>query len=319
MTIYLVTGGAGFIGSNIVKALLKQKNTYVRILDNFSTGQYTNIPDFNRENVSRLKIINGNICDLCTATETMQDVDFVLHQAAIPSVAQSVKNPILTNEVNVTGTLNLLQAARLAGVKRFVFASSSAVYGNTVGSIKISSMCPNPASPYAVSKLAGESYCQSFWKLYGLETVVLRYFNVFGPGQNLNSEYSAVIPKFIKATLAGEPLTIYGDGKQTRDFVFVEDVVRVNLRACDLTNWQVIGQTFNIGNGVQKSVLDLVDALQDLTGGVQIEHLPERTGDVKHSFADIGYAQSELGYNPRIDFETGLKKMIEWIKDNDRV
>jgi len=257
MVNYLVTGGAGFIGSNMVEELLKREQK-VRVLDNFCTGKRENILPF----LDKIELIEGDIRDYRVVKEAVERVDFILHQAALPSVPRSIKDPITTNEVNVGGTLNILDAAKNTGVKRVVFASSSSVYGNSETLPKSEDMTPEPISPYAVSKLAGEKYCKAFYEIYGLETVILRYFNVFGPRQDLNSQYSAVIPKFIAAMKKGESPTIYGDGLQSRDFTYVANVVEANLLACeaDDSNAEII----NVACGERFSLLDLVDELNSI-------------------------------------------------------
>ena len=304
MATYLVTGGAGFIGSNIVEELLK-RGQKVRVLDNFSTGKRENILPF----LDRIELIEGDIRDYRVVREAVDGVDFILHQAALPSVPRSVKDPIMTNEVNVGGTLNILDAAKNAGVKRIVYASSSSVYGNSEILPKSEDMSPEPISPYAVSKLAGEKYCKVFSEVYGLETVILRYFNVFGPRQDPNSQYSAVIPKFIAAMKRGERPVIYGDGKQSRDFTYVTNVVEANILACKADN--VSGEVFNVGCGERFTVRKLVDQLNKILGmDIRPDFQKERKGEVKHSLADISKAMKLLGYNPSVDFPNRLRKAI---------
>lgn len=306
MSVFLVTGGAGFIGSNIVGELLEQGET-VRVLDNFSTGRRENVSPF----MDQIELIEGDIRSYHTVREAVQGVDFVLHQAALPSVPRSVEDPITTNEVNVGGTLHILDAAKDARVKRVVYASSSSIYGNSEVLPKREDMAPHPMSPYAVSKLAGENYCRIFFDIYGLETACLRYFNVFGPRQDPASQYSAVIPKFIAAIRKGASPTIYGDGTQSRDFTFVENVVQANLQACLAEG--VSGQVFNVACGERFSLLELVDILNRI---LEVEVTPqfdaERKGDVKHSLADISKARSLLGYEPSFAFEKGLEKTVAW-------
>lgn len=311
MTLYLITGGAGFIGSNLVAELVNQ-NEQVRVLDNFSTGRRDNLMPYRH----RIEVIEGDVRSYHLVREAVDGVDFVLHQAALPSVPRSVRDPITTNEVNVLGTLNLLQAAREAGVKRLVNASSSSIYGDNPDLPKRESMPPRPLSPYAISKLAAEQYCQSFWRLYGFETVALRYFNVFGPRQDPTSQYSAVIPRFIAAIMAGQPLTVHGDGRQSRDFSFIANVVRANLLAC--TAPQAAGQVFNIACGQRFSLLDLVDKLAAIIGQPpQIQHGPARPGDVPHSLADIDQAKAILGYEPVVGFEAGLRQTVAWFQSQE--
>jgi UDP-glucose 4-epimerase len=300
---YLVTGGAGFIGSHIAEALLARGDT-VRILDNFATGL--------RENVAALagaEIVEGDIRSYHIVREAVDGVDFVLHQAALPSVPRSVRDPITTNEVNVVGTLNVLTAARDARVRRLIYASSSSVYGESTGLPKRESVAPDPVSPYSVSKLAGEQYCRAFTGLYRFETVRLRYFNVFGPRQNPFSEYSAVIPKFIALARAGRAPTIYGDGSQTRDFTYIANVVAANLSACERDG--VAGRVFNIATGRGVSLLELLDAIGRILQATPTPRFePRRTGDVLHSYAAIDEAHAGLGYTPSVNLVDGLKATI---------
>lgn len=305
MALYLVTGGAGFIGSNLVEALLK-RGEQVRVLDNFSTGRRENLNPFR----GQFELLEGDICDYQTVQQAVAGVEYVLHQAALPSVPRSIKDPLASNAVIVGGTLNILQAAREAGVKRLVYASSSSVYGDNPALPKQESMTPNPLSPYAVAKLAAEQYCRLFYPLYGFETVALRYFNVFGPRQDPTSQYSAVIPKFITALLHDQPITIHGDGTQSRDFTYIANVVQANLRAC--TAPAAPGQAFNIACGERYSLLQLVDTLAGLTGkSPQIQHVERRAGDVPHSLADISRAKECLGYNPLVTLSIGLQMTID--------
>jgi len=305
MSTYLVTGGAGFIGSHIVEELVRRGET-VRVLDNFATAKRENLLPF----CDAVEIVEGDVRSYHIVREAVQGVDFVLHQAALPSVPRSVRDPITSNEVNVGGTLNLLDAAREAGVKRVVYASSSSVYGDSEVLPKREDMMPAPLSPYAVSKLAGEKYCQVFSRIYGLETVCLRYFNVFGPRQDPTSQYSAVIPKFIAAMKRGEAPTIYGDGRQSRDFTYVENTVAANLLACRAEG--VSGEVFNIACGERFTLLDLVAELNVILG-TQIEPRfdQDRKGDVRHSLADIEKAKRGLGFTVQTDFRTGLRKTVE--------
>jgi nucleoside-diphosphate-sugar epimerase len=305
MAHYLVTGGAGFIGSNIVEALVKQDKT-VRVLDNFSTGKRENITPF----MDKIDLVEGDVRSYHTVRDAVHGVDFILHQAALPSVPRSIKDPITTNEVNVAGTLNILNAAKDAGVRKVVFASSSSIYGDLEGLLKTEDMLPKPLSPYAVSKLAGEKYCQVFTKLYGLATVCLRYFNVFGPRQDPNSQYSAVIPKFIAAMKKGLAPVVYGDGEQSRDFTFVENVVSANLLACETQADQISGEVFNIACGHQITLNMLIQRLNELLKqNIQPRYVDERRGDVKHSLANISKARAGLGYKVKVDFNEGLKKL----------
>lgn len=306
MTHYLVTGGAGFIGGHIVRTLADDGET-VRVLDNLATGTRANVAVV----ADRIDFVEGDIRSYHTVVEAMQGVDYVLHQAALPSVPRSVRDPITSADVNVMGTLNVLYAAREAGVRRVVIASSSSVYGDNPALPKQEEMCPRPLSPYAVSKLSAEQFCQTFWRIYGLETVALRYFNVFGPRQNPDSQYAAVIPKFVVALLAGEPLTVHGDGTQSRDFTYVDNVVQANLRAC--TAEGAPGRAFNVACGERYSLLDLIGELEAISGRTaHVVHTPSRVGDVPHSLADIRAAQEALGYAPDVDFASGLRRTVEW-------
>ena len=308
MSNYLVTGGAGFIGSNIVEALVK-KGEFVRVLDNCATGKLSNLEGI----TNQIEFIQGDIQDLSAVCQAVKDIDYVLHQAALPSVARSVDNPIATNEVNVTGTLNVLVAARDANVKRVVYAGSSSAYGNSQNLPKRENMPANPISPYAIAKHTGEQYCQVFYKLYGLETVILRYFNVFGPRQNSNSQYAAAIPIFINLFLAGKSPTIFGDGEQSRDFTFIENVVLANLLACDAKG--AAGEVFNIACGKRATVNNLVKTIKSLLGtNIEPVYDVERKGDVRHSQADISKAQKILDYQPLVDLETGLENTIKWFQ-----
>jgi len=301
---YLVTGGAGFIGSNIVEELVK-RNESVRVLDNLSTGRRENIEPF----MDGIEFIEGDLRDLDSVRKAVNGVDYVLHQGALPSVPRSIDNPLTTNEVNVNGTLNVLTSARDAGVKRVVYASSSSIYGNSEVLPKREDMPPNPLSPYAISKLAGENYCRIFYRIYGLETVCLRYFNVFGPRQDPTSQYSAVIPKFISAMLNGERPKIYGDGKQSRDFTYVANVVQANLLACQADG--VAGEFFNVACGERYTVLDLVAELNEILGkDVEPVFTEPRKGDVRHSQADISKAQRLLEYGGLVGFKSGLRMLI---------
>ena len=306
MSTYLVTGGSGFIGSNLV-AMLLQKGETVRVLDNFATAQRSNLAPF----ADQIDIVEGDIRSYHLVRDAVQGVDYVLHQAALPSVPRSVRDPITTNEVNVLGTLNLLQAARDAGVKRLVSASSSSVYGDSKVLPKEEGMSSNPLSPYAISKLAAEQYCQSFARLYGFETVCLRYFNVFGPRQDPTSQYSAVIPLFITKILNGETITIHGDGSQSRDFSFIDNVTQANYLASQAPN--VSGETINIACGARHTLIDLVGSIAQLTQKEpDVIYDKARTGDVPHSQADISKARRLLNYEPVVDFKSGLEKTIDW-------
>jgi len=310
MSNVLVTGGAGFIGSNLTEALLKQGHL-VRVLDNFSTGRKKNLT-FDHA-YSSLEIIEADIRDLTVCLEAVKGVEYVFHQAALPSVQRSVEDPLSCNSVNVGGTLNVLLAARDAGVKRLIYASSSSVYGDTPTLPKREDMPPNPVSPYALQKYVGEQYCKLFFRLYGLETISLRYFNIFGPRQDPNSIYSAVIPRFIDALIEGRPPIIFGDGEQSRDFTYIENVIHANLLA--LSAEQLNGEAINIACGRRTSLKQLLNILKDITDSraSPVYHEP-RKGDVKHSLADIHKGKHVLNYEPKIEIETGLKKTVEYFR-----
>lgn len=306
---YLITGGGGFIGSNIAHELVK-RGEGARILDNFSTGRRINLSGIE----SSIELIEGDIRDFWTVREAVEGIDCILHQAALPSVPRSVKNPLTSNSVNIDGTVNLLEAARQAGVKRFVMASSSSVYGDTPQLPKREDMNLDPLSPYAVTKLAGEKYCKVFYELYGLETVALRYFNIFGPRQDPNSEYAAVIPKFINAFLAGRSPIIFGDGEQSRDFTFVANAVEANILASKSND--AVGKYYNIAIGGQYTLNGLIKMLQEIVGtDIQPKYDPPRRGDILHSFADITRAGKDLNFQPKVDFLSGLKKTVEWFTE----
>ncbi|NJN99607.1 MAG: SDR family oxidoreductase [Anaerolineales bacterium] len=308
MAYYLVTGGAGFIGSHLVAELVA-RGERVRVLDNFSTGRQANLEPY----LSRIEVMEGDIRSYHLVRQAAAGMDYVLHQAALPSASRSVRDPLTSNEVNVTGTLNVLQAALEGQVKRLIFASSASVYGDTPALPQHESMAPRPRSPYAISKLAAEQYCQGFWQLYGLETVALRYFSVFGPRQEPVSQYAAVIPKFITALLAEERPVIFGDGSQSRDFTFVGNVVQANLKAC--TAPAAVGGVFNIACGQRTSLLDLVAHLTRLTHRrADVLHTAPRPGDVAHAQADISLARSHLGYEPQHSLAEGLRRTLEWYR-----
>jgi UDP-glucose 4-epimerase len=306
---YLVTGGAGFIGSNIVQELVRRGET-VRVLDDLSTGKLENLSSL----LDRIDFIQGSITDTDAIARAVAGVDFVLHQAARPSVQLSVNDPLATDAVNVRGTLNMLLAARDAGVRRFVFASSSAVYGESEELPKRENMATAPISPYGVSKLAGEAYCQAFHASYGMPTVALRYFNVFGPRQDPRSHYAAVVPLFTTALLTGQPPTIFGDGLQSRDFSYVSNVVDANILACQARG--VVGQVFNIACNRQHSLLDLLSTLKGLVGAdIAPIFAPARAGDIKHSLADTAKARLMLGYEPAVGFHEGLVRTVLWYRE----
>ena len=308
--LYLVTGGAGFIGSHIVERLVREGQK-VRVIDNLSTGEKKNIEPF----LEKTEFVEGDIRDLEPLREAMDGVDYVLHQAAVASVPRSVKDPLTSNSVNVEGTLNILITARDADVKRVVYASSSSVYGDTPTLPKHEDMKQEPRSPYAVSKLGGELYCQAFYHIYGLETIALRYFNVFGPRQDPKSQYAAVVPKFITALLHGEPPTIFGDGEQSRDFTYIENVVEANLLAAKASG--VAGEVFNIACGERITINELACMLAEIIGvNIEPEHTPPRSGDVLHSLADISKAKRLLGYEVKVSTPEGLEQTVEWYKSH---
>ena len=302
---FLITGGAGFIGSNIASELLN-KGYSVRILDNFSSGKRENLKEMEKD----IELVEGDIRSYHIVQDSLKDIDIVLHQAALPSVPRSIKDPITTNDVNINGTLNILEAAVDLKVKRVVYASSSSVYGDNPVLPKVETMVPNPLSPYAVSKLTGEKYCNVFSRIYGLETVCLRYFNVFGPRQDPASQYSAVIPKFIKAISQDIQPVIYGDGEQSRDFTYISNVIQANILAA--TSDCESGITVNCAVSGQITLNDLVKEMNKLMNK-DIKPLYEgpRAGDIKHSYADISLAEKSIGYKPVVSFEEGLKKTID--------
>ena len=302
---YLVTGGAGFIGSHIVRRLVRE-NQLVRVIDNFSTGHSMYLIDV----LDSIEFVEGDLADPRVSDEAVMDVAYVLHQAAVPSVQRSVCDPIGTNRSNVTATLNVLESCRKAGVRRLVFAASSSAYGDTEILPKTEEMSPNPLSPYALQKLVGERYCKLYYDLYGLETVSLRYFNVFGPGQDPHSEYSAVIPKFITKILAKEPVTIYGDGEQSRDFTYIENVVEANLLA--LRAIEVPGNVCNIGCGDHLTLNTLIGLLEEILGiKADVTYTASKAGDVRHSLADITRARRLLGYEPKVMVKEGLRRTVQ--------
>jgi UDP-glucose 4-epimerase len=308
---YLVTGGAGFIGSHLVERLVRD-GAEVTVLDDLSTGRREHLRAWR----DRIRFIRGNAARLEVCRRAMQGVDYVLHHAAVVSVPRSTRNPLAAHHANVTATLNVLLAAREANVRRVVFAASTAAYGDADELPTHEALLPRPLSTYAASKLASEAYCQAFWRTHGLETVVLRYFNVFGPRQNLESHYGAVVPLFIAAALRGAPPVIFGDGLQTRDFTFVTNVVEANLLACHAPAEQAAGGVFNIGYGTATSIRELWDRIADLVGvAVEPLHHAPRAGDVRHSLASIARAREQLGYTPTVDIEEGLRRTIAYYRD----
>jgi UDP-glucose 4-epimerase len=306
MTVCLVTGGAGFIGSHLVEALLQRGHT-VRVLDNFSTGDPANLEGVREQ----ARVIDGDITDLPTVQAAMQGVDVVFHQAALASVPRSIADPLATHQACANGTLHILLAAKESGVRRVVYAASSSAYGASTRLPKCESDPTLPLSPYAVAKLAGEHYCAAFSEVYGLETVRLRYFNVFGPRQSPDSAYAAVIPLFLREMLAGRSPHVHGDGEQSRDFTFVEDVVRANLLAAETPG--VSGRVYNVAGGRRVSLLQLVATINTLLGtDIAPVHGEPRPGDVRHSQADVARAAADLGYKPRVSIETGLRRCVDF-------
>ncbi len=314
MARYLVTGGAGFIGSNLAESLVK-KGHFVRVLDNFSYGKRENLKFAGGTGRIRLEIVKGDIRDKDICQKVTRGVDYILHHAALRSVPQSLENPDLYNDVNIKGTLFLLQAALKNRVKRFVFASSSAVYGNSTSFQQKEEHLPNPISPYGLTKLTGEYYCRIFSEVFGLETVCLRYFNVFGPRQSLDSEYASVIPKFISSILKNQQPPIFGNGKQLRDFVFVDNVVLANVLAAQAKN--AGGGVFNIAAGESYSVLKIVAEINKITGkSIGPKFFPKRPGDAFKTRADISKAGKILKYKPCVSFKSGLQETVEYFQKN---
>jgi nucleoside-diphosphate-sugar epimerase len=308
MSLYLITGVAGFIGSSLARAVLS-RGDQVRGVDNLSTGNRENISDI----LDRVDFREADIVDLDAMHKSCAGVDFVLHQAAIPSVPKSVLDPLGSNRANIDGTVNVLVAARDAKVKRVVYAASSSAYGDTPTLPKHEEMKPDPISPYAVAKLASEQYMISFYRCYGLETVCLRYFNIFGPRQDPSSPYSGVLAKFITQMLRDEPPTINGDGEQSRDFTYIDNAVDANLLACTAPATKAAGQMFNVATGRRVTLNETFHLLQSLTSYTgKPKHGPERGGDIKHSLADISKAEAGLGYKPKVDFEEGLRRTVDW-------
>jgi UDP-glucose 4-epimerase len=308
-----VTGGAGFIGSHIVEALLGRGDA-VRVLDNMSTGKEENLRLFGK----RIQFVKGDLREKKDLARAVSGVDVIFHQAALRSVPRSIDDPGATNDVNITGTLNLLMAARHAKVRRVVYASSSSAYGDQKTFPQVETMRPSPLSPYAVAKLTGELYSVMFSRTFGLETVSLRYFNVFGPRQHPESQYAAVIPKFILSARTGVPLEVHSDGKQSRDFTYIANVVHANLLAAEKP--RAAGEFFNIANGKNYSLLDVVAVIEKLAGRkLERHHSPARSGDVRKTWANIGKARKLLGYKPQVGLEVGLKRTWEWfIKESEQ-
>jgi UDP-glucose 4-epimerase len=314
MATYLITGIAGFIGSSLARAILAEGDN-VRGVDNFSTGKRSNIADL----LDRIDVREADLLDLEAMQSACKGVDYVLHEAAIPSVPRSVLNPLESNKANVDGTVNVLVAARDAKVKRVIYAASSSAYGDAPTLPKREDMPPNPISPYAVAKLASEYYMASFFRCYGLETVALRYFNIFGPRQDPTSPYSGVLAKFITQMLKGEQPTIHGDGSQSRDFTYVDNVVQANLLACKAPASEVAGRVFNVATGTRIDLNEMFGVLKKLTGYPgEVKHGPERAGDVKHSLADLSRAEKHLGYKPQVNFEEGLRRTVDWYRSREK-
>jgi UDP-N-acetylglucosamine/UDP-N-acetyl-alpha-D-glucosaminouronate 4-epimerase len=310
MAIYLITGVAGFIGSSLAQAVLAQ-GEQVRGIDNFSTGRRENIAEI----LGRIDFREADLLNLDVLYDACRGVDYVFHEAAIPSVPKSVLDPLGSNRANVDGTVHLLIAAKEAKVKRVVYAASSSAYGDTPTLPKHEGMPPNPISPYAVAKLASEYYMTSFYRCYGLETVCLRYFNIFGPRQDPSSPYSGVLAKFITQMLNGDQPTIFGDGKQSRDFTYIDNAVEANLLATKAPASQVAGQVFNIATGERFDLNQTFQLLKNIIGYKgEVKYGPERAGDVKHSLADLSRAEKHLGYKPKVNFEEGLRRTVEWYR-----
>ncbi|MFO0974701.1 MAG: SDR family oxidoreductase [Phycisphaerae bacterium] len=303
---YLVTGGAGFIGSHLVEHLVRAGES-IRVIDNFITGKRANLEPF----AGRAEVLEADLRRPADCARACDGVEVVLHQAALPSVPKSVADPATSHDCNISGSLNLLMAARQAGVRRVVLAASSSAYGNTPTQPKVESMRSDPLSPYAVQKLAAELYARAFSECYGIQTISLRYFNVFGPRQDPTSQYAAAIPAFVTSILRNEPPTVYGDGEQTRDFTYIDNVVAANLAAAAAP--RVSGEVCNIACGEAVSVNHVIRRINELLGkSVQPKYVPSRAGDVKHSLADIGRARELIGYQPKVRFDEGLKRSIEW-------
>jgi nucleoside-diphosphate-sugar epimerase len=310
MSVFLVTGGAGFIGSHLVDRLV-QRGHRVRVLDNFETGKHQNLADA----MNRIDLVEGDVRNWETVQKALRDAAVVFHLAALGSVPRSVNDPLTTDQVNVRGTLNLLVAAREAKAKRFVFSSSSSVYGETAVVPQHEAQPCKPISPYGVTKLAGEQYCRVFWHTYGVQTICLRYFNVFGPRQDPASQYAAAIPRFVSRLLRNEPPIIFDDGEQSRGFTYVDDVVDANLLAAAIP--EARGQAVNISAGSSVTVNQVVRELRALLGkDIEPVYAPARPGDIRHSLADIAAARQLLGYEPRVDFQEGLRRSIDWYRRN---
>jgi len=310
MALYLITGVAGFIGSSLARAVLAQGDK-VRGIDNLSTGKRDNIAEI----ANKIDFREADLADLDALQDACRGVDYVFHEAAIPSVPKSVLDPLGSNRANVDGTVHVLIAARDAKVKRVVYAASSSAYGDTPTLPKHEGMPPNPISPYAVAKLASEYYMTSFYRCYGLETVCLRYFNIFGPRQDPSSPYSGVLAKFITQMLNGEQPTILGDGKQSRDFTYIDNVVSANLLAAKAPAIQAAGQVFNVATGTRIDLNETFHTLKKIIGFKgEVNYGPDRAGDVKHSLADLSRTEKHLGYKPLVNFEEGLRRTVDWYR-----
>jgi len=313
MSVNLVTGGAGFIGSHIAEALVR-RGDQVRILDNFSSGRRENLAGF----ADKVTVIEGDLNDPAALKRAVTGVEIIYHEAALPSVPRSVADPIGSNRANVDGTVALLWAAKEAGVRRVIYAASSSAYGDAPQFPRVETIRPEPLSPYAVAKLAGEYYMRAFTECYGLETVSLRYFNVFGPQQDPKSQYAAAVPLFTTAILENRSPTVFGDGEQSRDFTYVENVVRANLLSADAPK-KAVGKVFNVGCGDKVTVNQVIAAINRVLGkNVPSVHVPPRAGDVRHSHADISLARELLGFTPVVSFEDGLRKTVEFFKNARR-
>ena len=307
---FLVTGGAGFIGSNICRKLISQ-GCFVRVLDNLLTGKKANLADI----IDKIEFIEADMGNETTARSAVKDIDVILHQGALPSVPRSVADPAATHKHCLDATFTLLLAARDAGIKRFVYATSSSIYGDDPTLPKVETMLPCPLSPYAAAKLAGEHYCSVFYKVFDLETICLRYFNVFGPYQDPTSQYAAAIPAFATAILKDQPPTIFGDGQQSRDFTHVDNIVEANLLAARAEH--TAGDVLNIACGQAVTVNETIDTINELTGkNIKPIYTDTRAGDVKHSLADITLAKKTIGYKPTVSFNEGLQRTIHWYRDN---
>jgi UDP-N-acetylglucosamine/UDP-N-acetyl-alpha-D-glucosaminouronate 4-epimerase len=310
MANYLVTGGAGFIGSNIVDRLVELGHT-VRVLDDFSSGHHKNLD----QAADRIDLIEGTICDFDTCRSACRDVEIVLHQAAVPSVPKSMADPVTSHKANVDGIFNMLLASRDAGVRRFVMAASSSSYGETPELPKRETMPVCPISPYGANKAIGEIYCYAFYKSFGLQTLALRYFNVFGPRQDPNSQYAAAIPAFLAHMLKGEPPIVFGDGEQSRDFSYIENVIQANIKAAEAT--ETHGEVVNIACGAQVTVNQVIGRMNELLGAdIEPTYEPERPGDIKHSWADVSLAREVIGFEPVVQFDEGLQQAFQWYKEN---